>query len=360
MQQALALARQGEGLTRPNPPVGAVWVKAGKPIGQGWHRQAGGPHAEVGALRAADQGVRGGTLYVTLEPCSTTRRTPPCTDAILRAAVRKVVVGTRDPNPLHRGRGLRLLRRHGIEVVEGVCARDAAALIAPFHTWVSRGRPYVTLKLGMTLDGRIADRHGASRWITGPEARAAVQALRRRADAILVGWGTVRADNPRLVPRPAYQRKPLRVIVAGRRPLPSTAHVFRDALAARTVVAAPSGFPESRRRRIQKRGASVVRFSSRGTRVPLDALMNYLGQQDILHVVAEGGAEIAASLIRERLVDEYVVFVAPSVLGGRDTLPAVAGKGWLLNRQPQLTFVEATTVGTNLMIRARPRAPARA
>ena len=200
MQRALRLARRGEGLTRPNPPVGAVAVKSGKIVGEGYHRRAGGPHAEVVALSKAGTKARGCTLYVTLEPCCTWGRTPPCTDLILSSGVRRVVVSVRDPNPRHSGRGLTLLRRKGIRVIEGVCAEEGMKLIAPFAKWIRRGLPYVTLKLGMSVDGKIADRKGRSRWITGPEARNKVHELRRRVDGILVGGGTVRNDDPSPAP----------------------------------------------------------------------------------------------------------------------------------------------------------------
>ncbi|MGD9612132.1 MAG: bifunctional diaminohydroxyphosphoribosylaminopyrimidine deaminase/5-amino-6-(5-phosphoribosylamino)uracil reductase RibD, partial [Kiritimatiellia bacterium] len=190
MHRALALARRAEGMTRPNPPVGAVVVKNGRKIGQGWHKKAGGPHAEVFALRQAGAAARGATLYVTLEPCSTFGRTPPCTDAILRAGIARVVVGTADPNPQHAGRGLRLLRKAGIRVDVGACADEAAALVAPIACHVLRKRPSITLKLGLSLDGRIADPTHSSRWITGPEARETVQTLRRASDAVMVGAGT--------------------------------------------------------------------------------------------------------------------------------------------------------------------------
>ncbi|HAL92888.1 MAG TPA: bifunctional diaminohydroxyphosphoribosylaminopyrimidine deaminase/5-amino-6-(5-phosphoribosylamino)uracil reductase RibD, partial [Verrucomicrobia bacterium] len=176
MRQALALARRAEGMTRPNPPVGAMVVKNGKKIGQGWHKKAGGPHAEVFALRQAGTNAKGATLYVTLEPCSTFGRTPPCTEAVIRAGIARVVVGATDPNPRHAGRGLRLLRKAGIQVDAGACAGEAADLIAPFACHMLRQRPFFTLKLGLSLDGRIADHTHSSRWITGPEARAEVQA----------------------------------------------------------------------------------------------------------------------------------------------------------------------------------------
>lgn len=326
MRRALGLARKGEGLTRPNPPVGAVLVRNGHVIGEGYHRMAGGPHAEIEALRKAGSKARGSTLYVTLEPCSTWGRTPPCTDAILAAGVARVVVAVRDPNPAHAGRGLALLRRKGLKTDEGFCHDEAQALIAPFAKWIRSGVPYLTLKLGMSLDGRIADRHGRSRWITGPLARVVVQALRRRADAIMVGARTVIADNPSLLPRPGMGRKPWRVVIAGREKISPRARVLSD----RTLV-----------------------FRSRNGKVSLRRAMKTLARQGILHVVCEGGGELAASLIKARLVDEIWLFMAPAVLGG-ESVNAVAGTGWPLAKAPRFKLFSVENVGDDLLIRARP------
>ena len=228
MRRALALARRGEGCTRPNPPVGAVVVVRNRLVGQGYHQIAGGPHAEVHALRKAGRHSAGATLYVTLEPCSTQGRTPPCTDAIIAAGVRRVVVAVRDPNPRHAGRGLIVLRRKGIEIHEGVVADQATELLRPFAKWIQHKTPYVTLKLAMTLDGRIADAQGRSQWITGPAMRGAVHALRRRVDAILVGRETAAIDDPNLLPRPARGRQPFRVVVDSRGRLPPNLRMLHD------------------------------------------------------------------------------------------------------------------------------------
>ncbi|MCX6998056.1 MAG: bifunctional diaminohydroxyphosphoribosylaminopyrimidine deaminase/5-amino-6-(5-phosphoribosylamino)uracil reductase RibD [Kiritimatiellaeota bacterium] len=287
MRRALALARRGEGLTRPNPPVGAVVVAGDRRVGEGFHRIAGGPHAEVIALLQAGKRARGATLYVTLEPCSTWGRTPPCTNAILTAGIRRVVVAARDPNPKHAGRGLRMLRQRGVQVDVGVCAAEGRDLIAPFHTLMLTGRPFVTLKLGMTLDGRIADRAGASRWITSPAARSAVQALRRRVDAILVGGATIRTDNPSLRPRPDAGRCPLRVVVTASGKLPPRCQVLRDAYADCTVVATtPAG---ARRLARAKTAAHIWTFPARGGEIALRALLQRRQASGGLAARAVGG-----------------------------------------------------------------------
>ncbi len=354
MQRALALARRGEGLTRPNPPVGALVVKRGREVGSGWHRGAGAPHAEALALSAAGAQARGGTLYVTLEPCCTQGRTPPCTRAIIAAGVKTVVAAIRDPNPRHRGRGFRQLRQAGIEVIEDVGREEARELITPFAKWIARSRPYLTLKLAMTLDGKIADRRGQSKWITSPAARREAHALRRRADAILVGAGTARADNPSLFPRPDHGRRPWRVVVDSRGTLASRCQVLEPPGAARTIMATTRHCPEKIRAGWQAAGAQVWVLPPAGGRVSLPALFRRLGAMGLLHVVCEGGGELAAALIRARLVDEYRFFVAPRILGGKTAPGAAGGPGWPLPSAPELVFIECRRIGRDLMIKARP------
>ena len=349
MRLALELARRGEGLTRPNPPVGAVVVKSGRKIGQGWHKKAGGPHAEVYALRQAGAAARGATLYVTLEPCSTFGRTPPCTDAVLRSGIARVVVAMADPNPRHAGRGLRLLRKAGVRTDVGACGAEAAALLAPFACRMLRHRPFFTLKLGLSLDGRIADRTHSSRWITGPDARDMVQAMRRASDAILVGAGTVRHDNPSLWPRPDGKRSPWRVVVVRRGSLPLKAQLFTDEHAARTIVAAPKGWQPACTRKIREAGATVLELPNNGF---LKALAKELGQLGILRVLCEGGGILAGKLIQAGLVDELCVFLAPMLIGG--PVGAVGGTSWRLSQAPRFRRVESKSVGSDWFLRLVP------
>jgi diaminohydroxyphosphoribosylaminopyrimidine deaminase/5-amino-6-(5-phosphoribosylamino)uracil reductase len=323
MQRALALARRGEGLTRPNPPVGAVLVQNGKIIAEGFHKKAGGPHAEVNCLKSAIGNLQSAILYVTLEPCSTYGRTPPCTDMILSNGISRVVIGAKDPNPAHAGRGIRILRRAGVEVITGVCRAEAEMLIAPFAKRILTGMPYVTLKLAATVDGRIADSSGKSKWITGPQARAKVQELRRSADAIMVGAGTVRSDDPSLLPRPARGRMPWRVIVGST--LQANAKVLTDEASGQTLVMSGS----------------------------LRKILCDLGKRGVMHVLCEGGGELAGSLVRAGLVDEFALFVAPSMLGG-DGVPMVGSKGWLLTKMPLLSFQTLEKCGKDVFIRALP------
>ncbi len=350
MRLALALARRGEGLTRPNPPVGAVVVKNGRRIGQGWHKKAGGPHAEVFALRQAGAAARGATLYVTLEPCSTFGRTPPCTDAVLRAGIARVVVAMADPNPKHAGRGLRRLRKAGVRIDAGACGAEAAALLAPFACHMLRQRPYFTLKLGLSLDGRIADRTHSSRWITGPEAREMVQAMRRASDAVMVGAGTVRHDNPSLWPRPDRRRNPWRVVVVRNGPLPLASRIFTDEHAARTLIAAPKGWQPACASKIRKAGATVLELPKSGF---LPALAKELGKLGVLRVLCEGGGILAGELVQADLVDELCVFQSPMLIGG--SVGAMGASQWLLDRAPRFERTTSHSIGKDLCLRFVPK-----
>lgn len=351
MLKALDAARHGEGLTRPNPPVGAVVVRGGVAVGRGFHRRAGGPHAEVLALRQAGTRARGATLYVTLEPCCTWGRTPPCTDAILAAGIRRVVIGAVDPNPRHAGRGLHLLKRAGLEIVSGVAGEEARALLAPFASTMSRHRPYITLKMAVSLDGKIADAAGRSKWITGPAARNVVQDLRRRCDVIMVGATTACRDNPSLLPRPDRGRRPFRVIVDSTGRLPCSSRVLTDDAPCQTIVATTAQCPAARRAAYAACGAQVWCLPASAGRISLAALLRKLQGLGALHVLVEGGGELAAAFLRAGRVDELVWFVAPLVIGTTG-VPAIGGKGWSLAKAPRMKLVETRRLGDDVMIRA--------
>ncbi|MBI2442201.1 MAG: bifunctional diaminohydroxyphosphoribosylaminopyrimidine deaminase/5-amino-6-(5-phosphoribosylamino)uracil reductase RibD [Lentisphaerae bacterium] len=354
MKRALALARRGEGLTRPNPPVGAVIVRAGKLLGQGWHHRAGAEHAEILAIHAAGARARNATLYVTMEPCCTQGRTPPCTRAIIRSDIRRVVVAARDPNPRHNGRGLAILRKAGLKVTEDVGIDEARQLLAPFATWIRTRRPYLVLKLAASFDGKIADEYGRSRWITAPAARAQVQAWRRSADAILVGAGTALTDNPSLWPKPARGRRPWRVVVDTRGTLSPGARIMTDQYQAQTIIATTAACPARRRAAWRAKGAQVWVLPRAQEGVALRTLMQKLGKLGCLQVLCEGGGKLAASLIRLRLVNEFRFFFAPCILGGRKAPSVVGGRGWPLKAAPKLVFTGCRRIGKDLLISAKP------
>lgn len=324
MGRALELAARGLGATSPNPAVGCVIVKGGRVVGEGWHRRAGGPHAEVLALRAAGRRARGATLYLTLEPCAHQGRTPPCAPRVAAAGLRRVVVAMRDPDRRVRGRGLALLRRAGCAVELGLLGREARRLNERFVTAATRGRPFVLLKAALTLDGRIATAAGESRWITSPAQRRAARGLRRLHDAVLVGIGTVIADDPLLLPEPGLRRPFRRVVLDSRLRLPPGSRLARSARRA-PVIALVARAPAGRRRRLEALGVEVVECASRAWRVNPGAALQALRERGVSSVMVEGGSEVLGSFLAARLVDQVALFRAPLLLGGRGGRPAFGG-----------------------------------
>ncbi|MGG5808169.1 bifunctional diaminohydroxyphosphoribosylaminopyrimidine deaminase/5-amino-6-(5-phosphoribosylamino)uracil reductase RibD [Falsiroseomonas sp. CW058] len=323
MRTALALARRGLGNTWPNPSVGCVIVRDGRVVGRGWTQPGGRPHAETEALRRAGEAARGATAYVTLEPCSHFGRTPPCCNALIAAGVARVVVAMRDPDPRVDGRGFARLREAGIAVEEGLLEAEARALNAGFARRIREGLPLVTLKLATTLDGRIATATGESRWITGPAARREAHAMRARHDAILVGSGTVLADDPDLTCRlaGAALTPALRVIADARLRTPPGARLVRTARDHPTLLATVPGHPPAALAPYQDAGVEVAKVARGDEGLQLRPLLSALAQRGVTRVLAEGGAGIAAALLREGLVDRLAWFHAPAVMGG-DGMPA--------------------------------------
>lgn len=328
MQRALSLARQGEGRTRPNPAVGAVIVSAGNIVGEGFHPQAGAPHAEIFALRAAGPRAAGADLYVTLEPCCHTGRTPPCTEAVLAAGIRRVVVGTFDPNPLVAGRGCEQLRQAGLEVVTGVCETDCRYLIAPFAKHIRSRLPHVTLKAALTLDGQIATVSGQSQWITGPASREFAHQLRDRSDAIMVGIETVLADDPRLSTRltKGEGRDPQRIVVDSRLRTPLGAAVLAPNPNGTTLIITTENAPVGAEGALRDAGAEVVRIPGDSERIDLKRLMEILGAREIQSLLLEGGGRLNHAAWQAGIVDRVAFFLAPLVLGGTGR-PVFSGPG---------------------------------
>jgi diaminohydroxyphosphoribosylaminopyrimidine deaminase/5-amino-6-(5-phosphoribosylamino)uracil reductase len=323
MARALALAARGMGETNPNPMVGAVVVRAGRVVGEGFHARAGTDHAEVIALRRAGEAARGGTLYVTLEPCAHEGRTPPCAPLVAAAGLRRVVVAQRDPNPLVRGRGLAELRRAGLAVTLDVGRPQAELLNRRFNTRMRAGRPFLLLKAALTLDGRIATAGGDSKWITSAGQRKAARALRRLQDAVAVGVGTVLADDPLLLAQPRTARPFTRVVFDSRLRLPPDGRLARSTRSGPVVVLCAEA-PARRRRALEKRGVSILRVDAdRDGRVDLRAALAALGGFSSLMV--EGGGELLGAFLAAGLMDEVALFRAPLLLGGRASRGAFGG-----------------------------------
>ncbi len=354
MQMAIDLARSVEGLTRPNPPVGAVVVdKYGRLAGQGAHIRAGLPHAEVVAITEAGKRAMGGTLYVSLEPCCTFGRTPPCTDLIIRSRLKRVVIATSDPNPKHSYSGIAILKKHGIEVTTGVMKKEADELIAPFARWIIHKLPFLIIKLAITCDGKIADFKGQSKWITGKQARIDVHNLRRTCDAIIVGAGTAIADDPLLLPSPRLNRKPYRVIVDANGRVPATLKLLNDRFASQTIIATTSRAPIRRIKEWERRRAMVLVLKSyshnQKNRVALFELLAELAKMNVLKALCEGGGELAASFVKEKLANSLRLYVAPKILGD-SPFSAFRNFAWQLDGAPALILKEEKKFGNDVML----------
>jgi diaminohydroxyphosphoribosylaminopyrimidine deaminase / 5-amino-6-(5-phosphoribosylamino)uracil reductase len=372
MRHALRLARRGYGATSPNPMVGAVLVKGGKIIGRGWHRRAGLPHAEIEALRVAQKrghNPRGATLYVTLEPCCTHGCTPPCTDAIITAGIKRVVVGATDPNPKHVGKGFKILKRAGIEVItpDQRLSDECVKLNEVFNHWIVHHTPFVTVKAAMTLDGKIATASGESKWITGEKARRHGMKLRQGSDAILVGINTILADNPSLTVRTKMEdgrwkiAKPVhRIILDSQARTPLDAKVMSDEFAALITIVVSKSAPKNRVAALSKYVKVLVAPTTKsalGTRhsaISLRWLLKKLGAESVTSLLVEGGGEVNASFLTGGFVQRVAFFYAPKILGGRDARKGVAGDGAKnLSEVIQLREVEWRKMGEDLLLTAK-------
>ncbi|GEK49119.1 riboflavin biosynthesis protein RibD [Bisbaumannia pacifica] len=367
MARALTLARRGRYTTHPNPRVGCVLVKEGRLVGEGFHRRAGEPHAEILALRAAGTAARGATAYVTLEPCAHQGRTGPCARALVDAGVARVVAAMQDPNPRVAGQGFTILREAGIEVACGLLEAEARALNPGFIRRMSEGRPFVCLKMAMSLDGRTAMRSGESQWITGPQARSAVQRLRAECGAVMTGVESIIFDNSRLTVRADQlgladaetiaRRQPLRVVVDSRLRMPEAAACLREP--GRTLVATRSEDGE-RRARLEAAGAEVVVVpAGEGGRVDLSALLAHLAaEEEVNEVLLETGATLAGAMLDAGLIDELQLFMAPTLLGG-EARPLFQLPGLeRMTQQRPLEILDIRAIGQDWRITARPRVAA--
>lgn len=351
MERALRLAVKGKGLVSPNPMVGAVLVKNGQIVGEGFHKAAGGPHAEVFCIQEAGQLAKNATLYVNLEPCSHYGRTPPCTEAIIRAGVSRVVVAMDDPNPLVSGKGIKLLRDKGIEVVTGVMEKQAKALNEIFIKYITTKRPFVAVKLASTLDGKLATRTGDSKWITGPMAREYVHQLRNEYDAILVGINTVLADDPLLncrIDKPS-KKDPIRIVLDSKLRIPLDAKVINSSQTAPLIVFTTAN-NRVKIKELQEKGVEVIEQKGE-TKISIDFVMTKLAQREISSVLVEGGSNVIWSFFREGFIDKYYMFIAPKIVGGKKGVPLIGGDGIkIMNNAIKMKWKEVKFLGDDLLL----------
>lgn len=357
MREALRLARKGLGRTSPNPAVGAVIVRNGTITASGYHHKAGLPHAEVEALNRLGGKAPGDTLYVTLEPCNHHGRTPPCTEGILMSGLKRVVVGMMDPNPDVSGGGLEFLRENGIEVDSGVLEAECRRLNEAFIKFITLKRPFVIFKSALTMDGWAATVRGHSKWITNDKSRQFVHQLRDRVDAVMVGVGTVVADNPRLTTRLKRGRgkDPLRIVVDTHLRLPMSSKILNHDSSAKTLLAVGSDVAPENLKKLQKNGVSTLICPTKLGRVDLGGLMDLLGKMSVCSLLVEGGASIAGSMLRERLIDKFYIFKAPKILGGDDGVPMAAGPGpEKMDQCMILRDIRTRRFGEDILIEAYP------
>ena len=355
MRRAMELAKRGRGWTNPNPVVGAVIVKDGRIIGEGYHARFGGLHAERNAIASLRESARGAAMYVTLEPCCHYGKTPPCTEAILEQGIGRVVIGSRDPNPKVAGKGAALLREAGVEVEEDFLRKECDQLNPVFFHYITKGTPYVVMKYAMTLDGKIATCTGASKWITGEKARERVHCLRHQYMGIMAGIGTVLADDPLLNVRLEGKKSPVRIICDSRLRLPKDSRICRTAREYPTIVAHAAGNQETAAC-LEELGIRVVAVPDGAGRVDLKKLMEFLGRQGLDSILLEGGGELNESALQAGIVQEVKVFVAPKIFGGRGAKTPVTGKGVALPGEARLFSLEAMSqVGEDLLLEYRAR-----
>lgn len=356
MRIALDLARKGQGCVSPNPMVGAIVVKSGKVVGKGYHRDFGGPHAEVHALEQAGDRAKGAMLYVTLEPCSSQgKKTPPCLDAIVKSGVARVVVATQDPNPKHAGRGLQILKKKGIALTQGVEEEKAKELIRYFSYWIVKKEPYVMVKEAMSLDGKIATQTGDSRWISSEESRKWVHQLRSQVDAVLVGKKTVLKDNPELTCRLPHWRgdQPLRFVICADGKMDRNKKIFSHSSEAPTFLVMTKKITEKERVYWEEKGIILVQVPAKNKKINIPRFLKIIGEAGVTSLLVEGGGETAASFFEAKKVNQLLLFVAPKIVGGRQAPTPVEGNG--ISKMAQALKPKSWThrqIGPDLFIEA--------
>lgn len=353
MKRALTLARKGVGKTSPNPAVGCVIVNNGVVVGEGWHKRAGGHHAEVHALLMAGDSARGADVYVTLEPCSHTGKTPPCCDALIKAGVKRVVAGMSDPNPFVNGKGFKSLELAGIQTSCGVQEDECRSLNRFFIKHVTTGLPFVTFKCAMTLDGKIASATGESRWISGEKSRLFVHKMRAENDAIMVGVDTVIADNPLLTVRHVKGKNPLRIIVDTHLRTPESAAVLECGTAFNTIIATTESDILSHQR-YTRMGANIIVCEEYDGRVSMPDLLGKLGGMGVQSILIEGGSRLAGDMLTKGLIDEFAVFIAPKIIGSDGLSPFTMTGITSMDKAVRLKFGHITQIGQDVLVHAYP------
>ncbi|WP_424650685.1 bifunctional diaminohydroxyphosphoribosylaminopyrimidine deaminase/5-amino-6-(5-phosphoribosylamino)uracil reductase RibD [Carnobacterium jeotgali] len=351
MRMALDLARKGKGWTTPNPLVGAVIVKGGRVIGQGYHQKYGQPHAEVNAIASAKEDVTGATLYVTLEPCSHFGKTPPCSDLLIDKNIKRVVVGTLDPNPLVAGKGIERLRSNGIEVVTGVLEEESQKLNEIFIKYIVTKEPFVVMKNAMSLDGKIATVTGESQWISGESSRKQVHSLRHELAGIMVGIETIIKDDPQLTSRTLNSRNPIRIVVDSQLRIPIASKVLTQQDKAKTIVSTTRRANKEKLDTLKQMGIEVLVTKEKSGRVDLQELMKLLGAKGIDSILLEGGANLNFSALEEGIVDKIQSYIAPKIIGGKEAKTAVEGAGvHSLKNAFQIDRMTPVMVGEDLFV----------
>jgi diaminohydroxyphosphoribosylaminopyrimidine deaminase/5-amino-6-(5-phosphoribosylamino)uracil reductase len=352
MKRVLRLAERGKGRTSPNPVVGAVLVKNGRIVGEGYHEKAGQEHAEVIAIRHAGEDARGATLYLNLEPCTHHGRTPPCTPAVIAAGIKRIVVGMEDPNPLVKGKGLERLGRAGIDATVGVLEEDCRRLNEAFCKYIVRKEPFVILKAAVTLDGKIATKEGDSKWISGEASRRFVHRLRDQVDGIVVGIGTIFRDDPQLTARVRGGRDPYRIVLDSRLRIKEEARVFGDS-PSKVIIATTELAPMERVEKLEKIGSRVVIVDSKEGRVDLGGLLPRLGEMGMMSLMVEGGSRVNGSFLEHHLIDKIFLFLSPKLIGDGGA-PGVFGGGGKakLEEAVRLGDLRTRRIGEDILIEA--------
>lgn len=345
LKRTLKLAQNGQGHTLPNPMVGAMIVKKGKVVAQGYHKKAGLPHAELEALNSASSSVAGATLYVNMEPCCYSDKTPPCTKTIIQSKIDRVVCCTLDPNPKVNGKGIKQLRKAGINVHCGLLAKDARRLNEQFFTFQEKHRPFIAIKFAASLDGKIATRTGDSKWITNEEARKFSRKLRTQYQAVLVGVNTILSDNPHLGTRVEGEPNPLRIILDSKLRIPVESQVLRDE---KTLLATTSQASKRKKRLLLEQGIEII--TTRGRQVSLHALLKKLTKRKIISILVEGGGKILGEFLDKKLIDKVYAFHAPVLIGGNGAVSAIGGRGaTLIKEAPILQDVKSQKIDGNYL-----------